>query len=228
MAGWAGVFGLSRDTAHGLLLHDPPVEVEHFYSDYTMGNANLHVFRNGTVRVEMVLRNAMESPSPLEERIFRSFDTRPDWDRYVARSRNMLAGMFGLDRGTGENLTFTTGYAELHAANVTDGLGRSCVTHLQFSDVGTRQYFIEPGEQDPVPDMTLSFADPWKFQGGFMDRVTVSWDDNLTCIGAEALNMTGGAVMQDMGGLNDGMLGWSNSSQETAPVLYRLEFKFDD
>lgn len=227
MAGWGGVFGLSRETAHGILIKDPPVEVEYFYSDYTMGNANVHLYENGTVRVELVLRNAMRSPSPLEDRIYHSFDTRPDWERWVARSRNFLVGMFDLPRGVGENLTFATGFAEIAAGNYTDSLGRSCTTYIPLAQMGTRQFWVNPGEQDPEPvepDITIAFADPWKYQGGYLDRVAVTWDGNLTCIGLEAANISEALVMPTSGGIGQGFASWDNTEPETSPVYYTFKF----
>jgi len=79
IAGWGGVFGFSRETAHGVMLQEPPIQTENYYRDYSIGNAEFMVYANGSVRADIILRNIMESPSPLESKIYHTFDTRPDW-----------------------------------------------------------------------------------------------------------------------------------------------------
>ncbi len=128
LACWTVAFGVSREDARGIMIHDPPVEAEIYYADYTIGNAELTVYLNGTVRADIILRNRMEKPSSLEDQLYHSFDLRPDWERYIARSRNILITMFNLPRAVGENLTFSTDYGTARALGTEDELGRKSTT----------------------------------------------------------------------------------------------------
>jgi hypothetical protein len=232
MAGWAGVFGLSRETAHGVMLYDPPVQVESYYSDFTIGNAELMVYANGTVRVDIILRNRMESPSPLDDKIYHTFDRRPDWERYIARSRNIMVTMFDLQKGVGENLTFSTGYGTARAQGEEDELGRKCTTYLNIASDGTRQYHVSPGDQTPQPgmgiasgDYTLNFADPWKNQGGYLDEVRISWNDSLEELSILAWNDLNPSISYNRGNILDNTIGWKNLNTEDSPSEYRVIFK---
>jgi hypothetical protein len=232
MAGWAGVFGLSRETARGVMLYDPPVQVENYYSDFTVGNAELMVYSNGTVRADIILRNRMESPSPLDDRIYHTFDQRPDWDRYIARSRNILVTMFGLQKGIAENLTFSTGYGTARAQGEEDELGRKCTTYLNIAGGGTRQYHITPGDQTPQPgmgipdgDYTLSFVDPWKNQDGYLDEVRISWDGGLEEMSILAWNDIYPSISFNRGNILDNTIGWKNLDMNGSPSDYRVIFK---
>ncbi len=226
MAGWAGVFGLSQETARGVLLHDPPVEVESYYLDYSIGNAAVHVHANGTMRVDIVLRNIMESPSPLESKIYHSFDTRPDWDRYIARSKNILMTMFSLPRGATDNRSFATSLVNVRAAGSNDTNGRMCTTYLSVPD-GTRQSHLSPGGPTPQPgmgildgDYTLTFVDPWSNQGGYMDMVTISWDAEMVLVELLAWSILDPSF--DPVAIDESTYVWENNSTEGSPTNYRL------
>jgi len=226
MAGWAGIFGLSQEGARGVLIHEPPAQVEGYYLDYSIGNAAVHVFSNGTVRADIILRNVMESPSPLEERIFHSFDGRPDWDRYVARSRTMLMTMFGMERPAADNLTFSTSLAEIRANGTVDPQGRKCTAYIGIA-AGTRQAHVSPGVQTPQPgmgivrgDYSVSFTDPWKNQGGFLDMVTVSWDPDMVLVELVAWSALDPSFIGAESGENTYV--WENFDAEGSPTDYRI------
>jgi hypothetical protein len=232
MAGWAGIFGLSKETAHGILLHDPPVEVEVFYSDYSIGNAEITVMSNGTAMVNITLRNCMESPSPLEERIYRTFDTRPEWGRYMNRSRSMVSAMFDLPKEVGENLTFTAGFGTARAPGVEDDLGRRCTTFVRLADAGTRQFHVSPGTLTPQPgmglpagDFEMGFVDPWMYQGGYLDEVRVSWDAGLELVyyAASSGNST---IDYNWGSISLDSIGWENADAESSPTEFSFTFNY--
>ncbi len=227
MAGWAGVFGISQETASGVLLHDPPVEVENYYLDYSIGNAAVHIHSNGTVRIDITLRNIMESPSNLEDRIYHTFDTRPDWSRYVARSKNILMTMFGMDRSTAENLTFGTALTSMRAAGANYTYGRMCTTYFDIATAGTRQIHVSPGTQTPQPgmgilngDYTVSFLDPWNNQGGYLDMVTISWDTGLVLVELVAWNLQDPSILP--AGAGDNAFVWENNNTLYSPTNYRV------
>jgi hypothetical protein len=229
MAGWAGVFGLSQESAHGVLLHDPPVQTENYYSDYTIGNAEIHMYSNGTMRIDVILRNMQESPSPLDERIYHTFDRRPDWDRYIARSRNAVVTMFDLPRGVGENLTFSTGFGTARANGTQDEAGRKCTAYIAAA--GTRQFHISPGEQNPQPgmgvvtgDYMMNFVDPWKSQSGYLDEVRISWDSGLEILEMLAWNDANLSIAYASGGVADHYAAWENTGAAASPSQYRAVF----
>jgi len=233
LAGWAGIFGMSQESARGVLLHDPPLQVENFYSDYSLGNANLHAYSNGTLKIDIVLRNMMDSPSPLDEKIYRTFDRRPDWDRYIARSRGMLVTMFGLERSVGENLTFSTALGTARAPGIEDEFGRICTTYISLA--GTRQIHMTPGELIPHPEISLvsgdykvGFIDPWNNQGGYLDGVTVSWDPGMVPLEIIAWNRANPSIPYSLGSPEENRVGWSNVNIEESPANYRVVLNRSD
>jgi hypothetical protein len=234
LACWTGAFGVSRESAHGIMIHNPPIEAEIYYADYTIGNFEITVYLNGTVRADVTLRNRMENPSSLEDQLYHSFDLRPDWNRYVARSRNILITMFNLPRTVGENLTFSTGYETIRALDTEDELGRKSTTYFCLADIGTRQSHLTPGDQSfqpgmgiPLSDITLSFIDPWySTQGGYMDEVRVSWESGLEEVEILAWNQFNESIPYNLGSIQENWIGWKNINVEGSPSNYKINFKY--
>jgi len=227
---WIGAFGVSQDSAHGILLHEPPVGVEQYYADYTIGNAEIFIFSNGTARVDIILRNQLENPSPLNEKIYHTFDNRPEWDRYILRSQNIVITMFDLQREVGENLTFTTDYGTARALGVEDEWGRKCTTYLALAQMGTRQSAV-PTNQDDIfqptwntegADISISFKDPWKNRGGFLDEVRISWVPELEYVSALAFNDETPDIDFNRGNILDDTIGWKNIDSSSAPAEYKI------
>ncbi len=220
---WVGAFGVSQDSAHGILLHDPPVDVELYYSDYTIGNAELFVYHNGTARVSIILRNQIVNRSPLEEQIYHSFDQRPDWDRYIMRSRNIVIAMFDLQREIGENLTFNTSFGTVRALGVEDELGRVCTTYIHFYDDGTRQLTPHEGVGE---GMILHFIDPWQNLNpkGYLDEVRISCGDDLRIDSAYGENEYSGTISYNRGNQYNNSIGWKNINLRDSPAKYRVIF----
>jgi len=177
----------------------------------------------------------MVSPSPLEDKIFRTFDDRPDWERYIAKSRNMLAGMFNLNSSIIENLTFSTGFETASAYDFEDEYGRRCTTYIDLTSAGTRQYFITPGDQTAQPDtgimktdIVLGFMDPWKNQGGFLDRVNVTWEEGLDVLEIAVWNDYNAPTVKSLDDLEGDFITWNNNSPEESPFAYRISFAWSD
>ncbi|MDO9538116.1 MAG: hypothetical protein Q7J68_07340, partial [Thermoplasmata archaeon] len=228
MAGWAGTFGLSRETAHGILLHEPPVQVENFYSDYSIGNAEITVFTNGSARVDIILRNRMETPSPLDDKIYHTFDERPDWERYIARSRNIIVTMFSLEKGLGQNLTFSTEFGPARVPGMEDDeYGRKCTTYIRLEDAGTRQFFLtpQPGMGLVAPDLVLKFIDPWANQNGYLDEVRITWDTGLEELEILAWNDDISDISYNRGNIQNNTIGWKNINLESSPSEYMMTFR---
>ena len=230
---WVGVFGVSQETAHGILLHDPPIEVERYYSDFGIGNVDIYAYDNGTARVSIILKNQLRDGSPLEEKIYESFDDRPEWDRYILRSRNIAISMFDLQRGIGENLTFSTSLGSIRALGIDDDYGRICTTYITFNDGGTRQ----DGSLTPIEDtdfviavppepMTINFIDPWATQNprGYLDEVRISWDDGLRLDNYAAGNEYDDNILYNRGNRENNTIGWKNINIDDSPTQYTFIF----
>ena len=221
---WIGAFGVSNDSAHGILLHDPPIEVEQYYSDYVIGNADIFVYHNGTAKVSIILRNQISNESSsLQEQIYHTFDNRPDWNRYVQRSRNIVIAMFDLQRGIGENLTFNTSYGTVRALGVEDELGRVCTTYIDFYGTGTRQDVPHEGIGE---GMILRFIDPWQNQNpqGYLDEVRVSCGDDLRIDGAYGANDYSDTIPYNRGNIYNNSIGWKNINPAASPAEYTVIF----
>ncbi len=229
LAAWVGGFGMTQETAHGMLLKNPPVEVEQYYSDYSIGNAELMVYANGTIRVDIILRNQLENPSPMEERIYHTFDQRPYWDKYIAKSRTMVITMFDLQREVGENITFETDFGTVRAKGVEDEMGRMCTTYLHTGQLGTRQFvattqedIFQPTWNDEGEDISITFKDPWHNRGGFLDEVRISWEDSLEYVSALAYNDIYTDIDFNRGNILDDTIGWKNLELENSPTDYKI------
>jgi hypothetical protein len=230
VAVWLGAFGPTDATAHGLLLREPPLEVEGYYSDSTIGNIEITVYQNQTMKMAVSLRNQLNDPSPLDDKIFHTFDNRPNWEYYDARARYILASMFNLSREVNENLSFEYSMGTAYGLGSEIDHARVCTTYVNISAGNTTRapfsitYGVVTGgiEEDDEDRIIIGFIDPWATQGGFLDRVTFSWGENLTLLGYTAQNYTGAHVRNTEGGTDQGTLIWKTNDYQSAPVLYRL------
>jgi len=242
---WVGTFGVSDSSAHGLLLSSqPPVEVEPFYNDYSVGdygigNAHLMIHADGNVSVSITLRNIMnrQNHSILDERIYETFNERPYWDYYIERTRYMLTLMFDLDREVAQNLTFGTSLDFVRAKDINDQYGRVCTTTLEFEFIdnvlveGVRQWKpgglgSTAGGEGSTDALLIIFEDPWAIQGGFLDEVTLSWDEELNLTHYSASNNLLTHIQPTIGNITDfnldSEIGWENEIFENSPSLYKF------
>ncbi len=231
MAVWVSAFGPTDSSAHGILFSQPPIETEVFYSDYSIGNVDVMVYENGTAMVSISLRNLLDNTSsPLDSKIYHTFDQRPNWYYYIERSRFMLMSMFDLSREEGANVSFTTGFDIVRAAGVDYTYGRRCTTFLQFefreTDLvgGVRQQpgtgHTAGGTDEPTEALFIEFDDPWAMQGGFLDEVRISWAGNLTLTYYSASNSGNTHILFNRGSLSDNSIGWKNINFEDSPSTY--------
>ena len=231
---WVGAFGVSQDSAHGILLYDPPVEVEQYYADSSIGNAEIMIFTNGTARVDIILRNQLDNPSPLREKIFHTFDERPYWEKYIQKAKNMVITMFDLQKEVGENLSFSTSFGTVRALGVEDVLGRNCTTYLPLVQMGSRQTVV-PTNQDDIfqptwntedADISITFKDPWENRGGFLDEVRISWNSSLEYVSTLAFNDENPSIVFNRGNTLYKTIGWKNIDSATAPAEYNIILRY--
>jgi hypothetical protein len=236
LAFWVGVFGPTESSAHGIMLHNPPLEAEAYYSDYSIGNAEIMVYANGTLGVTIILKNILDnSSSPLDERLYNSFEDRPNWPYYVERARYMILVMFGYTMDEAQNLTFATGQAAVRALGDEYYNGRACTTFLNYTweesglISGVRQPGIDrrhtAGGENATEALTFAFEDPWMLQGGYLDEVRISWEGNLTLDYYSASNADETHILFNRGSFAEYSIGWKNVGYETSPSDYNFIFR---
>jgi hypothetical protein len=232
---WIGAFGVTESSAHGMLLSQPPLEVENAYSDFTIGNLDLMVYENGTTTVSIRLRNILDNTSsPLDRKIYHSFDERPDWEYYIERTRYMLIRMFDLSAEEGENLSFSSNFDVVRYLGEEIEHGRVCSTNFSFEfketvlAAGVRQggigggngFIYHPGESSG-DKLTIRFADPWATGGGYLDEVRISWEQNLT-LTYTARNSQESHILYNRGSLTNNSIGWKNINYASSPTNYEF------
>lgn len=231
---WVGVFGPTDTTARGIMLHNPPLEAEAYYSDYTIGNADLMVYANGTVGISIGLRNLLDnSSSPLDEKLYHSFDERPNWPYYVERARYMVLVMFGLSTEEAQNLTFGTSTGTVRALGVDYENGRICTTYLEFEFaesgvLGVRQIDTQTtagGLNPPSEALSFGIIDPWVLQGGYLDEMRISWEGNLTLSYYSASNIQETHILFNRGSMAEYSIGWKNVDYESSPSKYSFTIR---
>ncbi|KYK28119.1 MAG: hypothetical protein AYK23_01880 [Candidatus Proteinoplasmatales archaeon SG8-5] len=236
IATWVGVFGPTESSAHGIMLHQPPLEAEAYYSDYSIGNVDLMVHSDGTVDVSIILRNMLDnSSSSLDEQLYNSYEDRPNWPYYVERSRYMALVMFGFTVEEAQYLSFETSQEVVRAMGEEYYNGRSCTTHLNFTWAdtglipGVRQLGGDAttagGTDEPTELLTFGFEDPWMLQGGYIDEVRISWESNLTLSYYSASNLEETHITFNRGGLAENSIGWKNIGYETSASAYSFIFR---
>lgn len=232
---WIGAFGVTESSAHGMLLSQPPLEVESYYSDTTIGNLDLMVYENGTTTVSIRLRNILDNTSsPLDEKIYHTFDERPDWEYYIERTRYMLTRMFDLSVEEAGNITLSTSFDIVRYLGEEIEHGRVCTTNFSFKFrdtdtlTGVRQggvgggngFIYHPGET-PGDKLTIRFDDPWAQQGGYLDEVRISWAQNLS-LTYSASNSQESHILFNRGSMSENSIGWKNINYASSPATYEF------
>ncbi len=211
---WLAIFGPSTSEAHGLMIKDPPMESERFYQDYTVGNALIEIGENGTVDISIILKGVMIDPSPLDQKLYDSFEERPYWPNYESGSRNMIRNMFLLSYDKAVNLTFESRVeGEVWGGGDTYEYARISKTTLNLSDIGA--------EFDDGGNLTILVIDPWMVGSnpGYLDGIEFRWENDLNLT-----DYNTGNIPPSSGGMGGTSLIWRNPDLVNAPTGYEIVF----
>jgi len=209
---WFLAFGATPSTAHGILLKDPPVEAEGSYTEYYAVNVNIIITQDFNVTMEVRLKAFGDINSPLEQAIWESFESRPDWDTYH------LVSLFVAKK--------TLNTSSLSRVN-NDSLG---VTVQGMGDVwqdGKMVTFEHMnanaslfGESDG--NRTLFIYDPWKSEtelnGQYLDALNISWEEPI-----QLVRRPEGGGLPPVAEAST-YVKWVFSSYEEAHIVYELWF----
>ena len=213
---WLAVFGPSTEDAHGLMIKDPPIQSERFYRDYTVGNAIVDIDSNGTVEVSILLKGVMEDRSPLDEKLYQSFEQRPNWPDYTGGALNMLRMMFFISNDVADNITFdqrVEGY--VWAGGQVYENARVSTTVFNYSNLGMG--FDENG------NLTILLVDPWMTGNnpGYLDSVEFRWEGNLTLADYNTGHITPSYLNEKKSVI------WRNPDLASAPSGYEITLHRD-
>jgi len=171
LALWIGAFGVTQARAHGLVLAEPPAEEESSWWYGKIVNVEVHIGDGPSLTVTFRFRGLASPQSPLEERLWRSFDGRADFEEYAREARVRASVMFN---GTSW---------EVAASPSIEGTVWSASGELPYARVVPLR--LVPGPQGARVFRgangfyNLSIADPYKVDAGFLDELNLSWDPTV-------------------------------------------------
>ena len=215
---WLAVFGPTSDTAHGLMLKDPPMEAERYYRDFTVGNAIVYIGPNDTVSISIILKGVLADPSPLDEKLYDSFEQRPYWQDYENGARNMIRSMFLISKDVADNISFEQRIeGDVWASGDTYGNARVSQATMNLSDLGMS--FDEEG------NLTIQVIDPWMVGSnpGYLDGMEFRWNNSMTFVDYET-----GNIRPTTGNGSDNFMIWRNPDLANAPTGYEIILRATD
>ena len=189
---WIGVFGLTPETATGVVLEAPPVEAEEAWIGAFAVNLEATVHADFTVSLRWLLRGTFEPRSPLEAQIASSYDTRMYAPLYESFARSIVG-----DAMNDSRWSVTGSYIAPNETVWSAGLRypEARVVVLDFAGADARAFLQDLGGGLRV----LTVHDPFKFEPvlpspGWLDALEVRWDAPLYPIRYAA---SGGTVAYD-------------------------------
>ncbi len=208
MPTWLGAFGLTPSSAHGLMIAQPPVEAEQYYIDLLIANAKVTINSNLTIDIEIKTKGLIDNRSPLEHKIWRSFEKRPHWAYYKEVSISIVEKMLNSSNAEIKDIHLDD---EIWAVGMNYSNGRLCLLELDATNISN---LIKINDT-----FRLTINDPWK-QSGYLDKVNITWSEDVkpTSYSIDGNNTP-------MGGLNEGYLLWQNENLEEAGSEYILNFE---
>ena len=176
---WIGVFGLTPDTATGVVLEAPPVEAEEAWIGAFAVNLEVTVHADFTVTLRWLLRGTFQPRSPLEAQIASSYDRRMNAQLYESFALTVVGDAMNDSRWS------IVGRSAFIAPNETvwsAGLRYpdARVVVLGFAGGDARAFLQDLGGGLRV----LTVHDPFKFEPvvpspGWLDALEVRWDAPL-------------------------------------------------
>lgn len=210
---WLASFGPTPSTAHGLILKEPPIEAEKYFADNADRmalNANVKISPD-ELEVEIIARGVMSQPSPLEYRMWRSYDDRAHWSYYENVSKYILLRMLKI---TDWHITSKTFGTEVYGYGTTYRYPRV----LKFSTTSFEEAFVNSSGT-----YTLTLYDPWlvekiKPTNNYLARLNISWSAEF--------QLTNYSSEPHRGARSDLLtfLEWKNENRDVAPIIYSAEF----
>jgi len=227
---WLGAFGPSQGTAHGLLLQDPPLEAEFQFATEMAVNVELRVSGNRSagpaLAVVFRFRGLPTSTSPLEERLWRSYDDRADFPRYVSEATFRCGTMLGLSEWRVDPGPYIGGAG--------DAVWSASSRRLRDLPRVIPLVPRDPTELDRAfvkqanGTYSLYVYDPYRARppyGGFLDALNLTWTPNIQLLHAE---VDGFAVADPVLDANARSLTYQNLFFETSPRWYRFDLSLFD
>lgn len=212
---WIGAFGFTPDTATGFLVSEPPVEAERTWVPTYAANLVVTVQSDLNVTMEFRMRGLPGPMSPLQQRIWSSFDDRLDHAFWESQARFMATGVVNVStwRATGSFIDGTAwAFGEDHPyARV-----------VRLVSDPSRRWDILRNESGAI---LLTIHDPFKYEPpipteGFLDEVTIRWDAPLSLDHALSSGGTAAAVVID------GSVRWRSLTFEAAPETMQVYLRF--
>ncbi len=215
LATWLTAFGPTIESAHGVLLQEPPIEAEVEWIGALA--INLHVQLTRTydpldpvnISVEFKYRGIPDLGSPLARQVWNSYDQRAYFPFYERFSDDLAGRAFNI---TGWNVTSREIEGQVWAGGQTHDFARHVYLNLSvFSTI--RLVNVTNG------NLTLVINEPFRHpdvepSNGFIDEVTVGWGGGMRL---ENYTQYGGSTVPD---LITGELRWQNTTFEDSPDKY--------
>lgn len=208
---WLLAFGAAPSTAHGVLVGEPPSEVEIYYTESYAVNLHIIIDEGFNITVEVRMKAFGDTSSPLNEAIWRTFDDRPYWNAYL--SLGTFVAKEALNYTGWSEVNHSIG-AGVHGCGDVWSSGKMMT--LRFTNTNVSLF------QERNGFMVLRVYDVWKEEyppgDQYLDALNITWDASTTL---EDYPMGGGL---DPVAVESTYVSWVFSSYEEAHIVYELTF----
>jgi hypothetical protein len=213
---WAAVFGATAAEARGIIIAEPPIEVESSYYDSFVGNARLVVHPNGSALLEFSMFPLNTNGTLLDKKILDTYADRPYLPDWESKGRRYTSWMLNLTANEMVNVTMSAELAgEVEAMNTTFANARTCTAWVRLP--GANGSANATSAQNSTGAFNVTVIDPWASGGGYLDKLTVEWAGGMSL----ASYAQSGGALPDITGSS---VTWTNSVASEAPVMVVLNF----
>ncbi len=215
---WVGVFGVTADTAKGVVLETPPVEAEEAWIGELAVNLEVTVHPDFSVTLKWFLRGTFQPRSPLEAQIASSYDLRMYGPFYESIARSVVGDAMNDSRWVVEGSPYILANQTVWSAGRLYPDARIVV--LQPASTDRSAYLADVGNGT----VRLTVHDPFKFEPtipsqGWLDALTVRWEAPLYPIRFAASGGTAPALVSV-----DSVL-WQSFNRYQAHETYRVDLR---